>query len=70
MLNLAGAQRLMQALGAYGFLSRKKGRLEYKKFFKPAAYNLEKCAKSVGLTEISNIAKRIFEESEKHKMLS
>lgn len=70
MLNLAGAQRLMQALGAYGFLSRKKGRLEYKKFFKPAAYNLEKCAKSVGLTEISNIAKRIFEESEKYKMLS
>ena len=45
MLNFAGVERLLQALGAYGFLSAKKGKTGYAKYFAPAAAKQKVCAK-------------------------
>lgn len=61
LLHLAGAERLMQALGAYGFLSLKKNRKEYAKYFVPAARNLKRCAEACGLLQIAEIASQILD---------
>ena len=55
-LNIAAVERLMQALGAYGFLSREKGLAEYENYFRPALSSLIDCALKCGLPQISSIA--------------
>lgn len=65
MLYFAGAERLLQALGAYGFLSQKRGRTEYTKYFKPAARNLLACADRCALAQIAAFAGQIIKKSEK-----
>lgn len=55
-LNIAAVERLMQALGAYGFLSRKKGLTEYENYFRPALSSLIDCALKCGFPQISSIA--------------
>ncbi len=57
MLNIAAVERLMQALGAYGFLSLKKGLREYENYFLPALSSLLDCALKCGLPRISEIAR-------------
>ncbi|MBR4597684.1 MAG: phosphotransferase [Opitutales bacterium] len=49
-------QRIMQALGAYAFLSDTKGRKEYLKFIAPALKNLLYCAERAGLKGTLNAA--------------
>lgn len=44
----ASIQRLMQALGAYGFLSRHKGKTQYLKYISPALKNLFMAATQAG----------------------
>ena len=51
------AQRIMQALGAYAFLSDTRGKREYLKFIAPALKNLVCCAEKAGLPETLKIAK-------------
>ena len=63
MLNFAGVERLLQALGAYGFLSVKKGKTEYVKYFAPAAANLLGCAQKCGLSGIAEFALAILEKT-------
>lgn len=63
MLNFAGVERLLQALGAYGFLSSKKGKTEYVKYFAPAAANLLGCAQKCGLSGIAEFASAILEKT-------
>ena len=63
MLNFAGVERLLQALGAYGFLSAKKGKTEYAKYFAPAAANLLGCAQKCGLSGIAEFALAILEKT-------
>ena len=63
MLNFAGVERLLQALGAYGFLSAKKGKTEYVKYFAPAAANLLGCAEKCGLSGIVEFASAILEKT-------
>lgn len=63
MLNFAGVERLLQALGAYGFLSSKKGKTEYVKYFAPAAANLLDCAENCGLSGIAEFALAILEKT-------
>ena len=63
MLNFAGVERLLQALGAYGFLSAKKGKTEYVKYFAPAAANLLGCAEKCGLSGIAEFASAILEKT-------
>lgn len=63
MLNFAGVERLLQALGAYGFLSAKKGKTEYVKYFAPAAANLLGCAQKCGLSGIAEFASAILEKT-------
>lgn len=63
MLNFAGVERLLQALGAYGFLSAKKGKTEYVKYFAPAAANLLDCAENCGLSGIAEFASAILEKT-------
>lgn len=63
MLNFAGVERLLQALGAYGFLSAKKGKTEYVKYFAPAAANLLGCAQKCGLSGIAEFALAILEKT-------
>lgn len=63
MLNFAGVERLLQALGAYGFLSTKKGKTEYVKYFAPAAANLLGCAQKCGLSGIAEFALAILEKT-------
>lgn len=63
MLNFAGVERLLQALGAYGFLSAKKGKTEYVKYFAPAAANLLGCAQKCGLSSIAEFASAILEKT-------
>lgn len=63
MLNFAGVERLLQALGAYGFLSAKKGKTEYVKYFAPAAANLLDCAEKCGLSGIAEFASAILEKT-------
>ena len=50
------AQRIMQALGAYAFLSDARGKKEYLKFIAPALKNLAYCAEKAGLSETLKIA--------------
>ena len=57
-LYIAACQRLMQALGAYGFLSIKKGMPLYGKYFKPALVRLCFCASKSGLCGLSSLAER------------
>lgn len=63
MLNFAGVERLLQALGAYGFLSAKKGKTGYAKYFAPAAENLLGCAQKCGLSSIAEFALAILEKT-------
>lgn len=63
MLNFAGVERLLQALGAYGFLSAKKGKTGYAKYFAPAATNLLDCAEKCGLSSIAEFASAILEKT-------
>ena len=63
MLNIAGVERLLQALGAYGFLSAKKGKTGYAKYFAPAAANLLGCAQKCGLSSIAEFASAILEKT-------
>lgn len=63
MLNFAGVERLLQALGAYGFLSAKKGKSGYVKYFAPAAANLLDCAEKCGLSSIAEFASAILEKT-------
>lgn len=63
MLNFAGVERLLQALGAYGFLSAKKGKSGYVKYFAPAAANLLGCAQKCGLSSIAEFASAILEKT-------
>lgn len=63
ILNIAGVERLLQALGAYGFLSAKKGKTEYVKYFAPAAANLLGCAEKCGLSGIAEFASAILEKT-------
>ena len=63
MLNFAGVERLLQALGAYGFLSAKKGKSGYVKYFAPAAANLLGCAEKCGLSGIAEFALAILEKT-------
>ncbi len=58
----ASAQRLMQALGAYGFLSEKRKRKEYEAYIKPALLSLILCTKKCGLTRIQEIAKMCLDK--------
>ena len=50
------AQRIMQALGAYAFLSGTKGKREYLKFIAPALKNLAYCAEKADMPETLKIA--------------
>ncbi len=52
IFRLCAAERLMQALGAYGFLSQKKGKKEYEKYFLPALKNLAEVSKEAGLEAV------------------
>ena len=63
MLNFAGVERLLQALGAYGFLSAKKGKTGYAKYFAPAAANLLGCAENCGLSGIAEFALEILKKT-------
>lgn len=63
MLNFAGVERLLQALGAYGFLSAKKGKTGYAKYFAPAAANLLGCAQKCGLSGIAEFSSAILEKT-------
>lgn len=63
MLSFAGVERLLQALGAYGFLSAKKGKSGYVKYFAPAAANLLDCAEKCGLSSIAEFASAILEKT-------
>lgn len=63
MLNFAGVERLLQALGAYGFLSAKKGKTGYAKYFAPAAANLLGCAQKCGLSGTAEFASAILEKT-------
>ena len=63
MLNFAGVERLLQALGAYGFLSAKKGKTGYVKYFAPAAANLLGCAQKCGLSSIAEFASAILDKA-------
>lgn len=63
ILNIAGVERLLQALGAYGFLSAKKGKTGYAKYFVPAATNLLGCAQKCGLSGIAEFASAILEKT-------
>ena len=51
------AQRLMQALGAYAFLSDTKGKREYLKFISPALNSLVYCAEKADMPETLKIAR-------------
>lgn len=55
-------QRLMQALGAYAFLSGKKGKREYLKYMRPALKNLIFCADSCGLRDTLKLAKTALDK--------
>lgn len=58
---MAGAQRLMQALGAFAFLSSKKGKLEYLSHMKFALNLLDECAQNAELLQISSLCKELSE---------
>ena len=57
---ISACQRLMQALGAYGFLSIKRKKTEYTQYFKPASQRLLHCAKKAQLQHLSNTAQAIL----------
>lgn len=65
MLNFAAVERLLQALGAYGFLSRKKGMAEYGKYFEPAAKNLLRRARLCGLEGVGEFGEAILKKLRK-----
>jgi len=57
LLYVAAVERLMQALGAYGFLSIKRGLTDYARHFAPALKNLIFCAERAELAGIEKIAR-------------
>lgn len=62
----ASSQRLMQALGAYAYLSGVKNKPEYLNYITPALKNLKICAKNANLfktLEIAEIAQKKLEET-------
>lgn len=56
---IAGAQRLMQALGAYAFLAMKKGKPEYFNHMEFALNFLSESARKAGLLQICEICEEI-----------
>lgn len=54
---MAACQRLMQALGAYAFLSKSKGKTEYEKFIPKALPMLLYCAEKAGLPSLKEQCK-------------
>lgn len=62
---IASSQRLMQALGAYAFLSDVKNKREYLNYILPALKNLKICAENAGLNEILEIAQLAEKRLEK-----
>ncbi len=62
LFHLAAVERLLQALGAYGFLSNTRGLTQYKEYFAPALKNLQYCANKAGLQKIEKIAKDCLEK--------
>ena len=62
LFHTAAVERLMQALGAYGFLSSKRGKKEYENYFAPALENLIYCAGHAGLAEIEKLAQSCQEK--------
>lgn len=57
---LTSSQRLMQAIGAYSFLSLKKKKKWFKKFIKPASERLKKIADKILKKNFSNFITGIF----------
>ncbi len=53
---LCAAQRLMQALGAYGNLSLNRGKPQYRRFVYPALVHLVEVMEQLDLTQITKIA--------------
>ena len=63
----ASSQRLMQALGAYAYLSGVKNKPEYSNYIAPALKNLKICLKKANLAktlEIAEAAQKKLEETE------
>ena len=58
----AACERLMQALGAYGFLTLKRKMPFYEKFFLPALENLAHCAINAELRDIAHVANMCLEK--------
>ena len=63
LLHVAGAQRLMQACGAYGFLGRVKGRTEYLAHLPQGLRNLSVAAGVAGKRRLAALAAELAEES-------
>ena len=63
LLYAAACQRLMQALGAYGFLSIKKKMPEYAQYFKPALARLQHCAERAGFKHLQKTAEILAQKS-------
>lgn len=63
LLYTAACQRLMQALGAYGFLSIKKKMPEYAQYFSPALARLQHCAERAGFKRLLEIAKILAQKA-------
>ncbi len=56
LMHSAAVERLLQALGAYGFLSNSRGLKHYKKYFSPALESLQACALHAGFPKIRALA--------------
>ena len=59
LLGVAAAQRLLQALGAYGKLWLTDGLPWYKQFILPALTNLEAAARSAGFDRLAAMADEV-----------
>lgn len=57
------SQRLMQALGAFAFLYKNRGKSEYIKYVVPALKNLLFCAQSCGLKYTAKLAGKALEKA-------
>ncbi len=58
LLYVASSERLLQALGAYGFLSQKKGKKEYENYILPALKNLALVSERAELKNIFKLASK------------
>jgi aminoglycoside/choline kinase family phosphotransferase len=68
----ASAQRLMQALGAYGFLGQKKGLKAYLEHIPAGLHNLHLAASQVSslphLQELSSQCQKVIKQKEKNQI--